>query len=162
MSLPPPPHVGTSSLIRMSNCSWLLPWPAQMMSHEYPWQLLPVAFRSMPNGPPGTPAMLKSRVTRWRNTIAVSWSRLSSRSRWQFRMSIAADMNGGRHRNSGGRSAVMNENVDDHGPTPSSCRARSRHWYLVSYSSALDCLHVGLLSAADVSMTEPLAFMSSN
>src|SRR4051812_14075172 len=60
-----PFHAGVcdpSASPRMSHCPWLLPWPAQMMSHENPPQLLPPDFRSTPNGPPAIPFEFNDRA----------------------------------------------------------------------------------------------------
>src|SRR5688572_15641412 len=70
-------------------------------------------------------------------------------------MSIAPDMNGGRHLNSGGSSVVRKVELPDHGPAAPSCAARTRQVYCVAYSSCRDCLHVGLPMTPDVSLKPP-------
>src|SRR5687768_355061 len=70
-------------------------------------------------------------------------------------MSIAPDMNGGRHLNSGGSSVVLKVELPDHGPAAPSWTARTRQVYCVAYSSCRDCLHVGLPMTPDVSLKPP-------
>src|SRR5215510_9151752 len=65
-----PPHPGVrapSARPSTSHCRCECTWPAQMMSHEHPFQLLPPDFRKRPKGAPAMPFLVSDRAVFCRN-----------------------------------------------------------------------------------------------